>query len=466
MEPWYSGAVGDAVREAKTRGAVLIVYVRENSEQSHLTDQLWSKCWVQFPDTSRIVALRLDKDTQPCTQFMAIYKVQKYPTIYFINGQNGQVLKLIEEPSAEGDQIEQTLKETLNLSNPPQTTTTESEAAAKTIEDKVKFELLIRFNHFIYNKFKVAEARARLKELQERREEEAKEKEREDEIARRRLGQQMLLDKQKKEEDQLRQRAEEIRRDRLEQQKLQEKLKAQIQQDREEKRRKYEDGQSSAVAAKITATTTVTQPEIPKANYTRSRLQFRLTDGSFFTEDFSLDATMADVYSYLHQTLPSSQYSRNSFVLRTTHTRVTLLSDNPSTLKELELVPSAVLLVIARGGNALSNTSANNFSSNSIFQPVAWIFIWFMIQFNFLYQFLSRTLFGGRPTTARPVSTTSPTTMNRQTSPPKASPRTKEVFRNDPSETSTIRRFRNTQDDKDEDDDDKRTWNGNSTQQL
>ena len=40
----------------------------------------------------------------------------------------------------------------------------------------------------------------------------------------------------------------------------------------------------------------------------------------------------------------------------------------------------------------------------------------------------------------------------------------KENFRTDPREKSTFRRFHNKQDDSD--DEEKRTWNGNSTQQM
>lgn len=271
---------------------------------------------------------------------------------------------------------------------------------------------------------------------------------------RRRLGQQMQLDKQKKDEELLRKQAEDIRRDKLEQQRLQEKLKAQIQQDRDEKRRKYEQSTTPP------ATTTTTEPtkverEIPKTNYTRSRLQFRLTDGSFFTEDFSCDDRMSNVYAYLQETLPSNQYKTGSYTLRTTHTRVTLTRDNPNTLKELELCPTAVLLVLNRNGNI--NTPANNTNQNNILQSIPFFFTWFMLQLNFIYKFIIEKLFGTRPTTNEQTRVNNPTNQ-RQTTP------TRDNFRTDTTEKSTIRRFRNTQDDSD--DEEKRTWNGNSTQQL
>jgi hypothetical protein len=276
----------------------------------------------------------------------------------------------------------------------------------------------------------------------------------------------MIIDKQTKTEELIRKQAEEIRRDKLEQQKLQEKLKAQIQQDRDEKRRKYEEVQSITPEQSKPKITTA-NIETPKVNYTRSRLQFRLTDGSFFTEDFPTDAHMNDVYAYLQETLPHDQYKNGSYTLRTTHTRVTLTRDNPNTLKELELVPSAVLLVLNRGTGGSSPPM--NISQNNIFQSIPLFFTWLMMQLNFIYQFIFTKLFGNRPqATSREQTRSTTTRINNPTGQKPTTTTTtttkRQNFETDSTEKSTIRRFHNTQDDSD--DEEKRTWNGNSTQQM
>jgi hypothetical protein len=125
MEPWYSGAVVDAVREAKSRRALFIVYVRDDSEQSQSMDQLWLNLWTKLNDTSKLIALRLNKDTEACSQFIAIYKVQTYPTIYLINGQNGQVLKLLDQPLENSTKLEEIIEDSLN------------KIESKTVEEKV-----------------------------------------------------------------------------------------------------------------------------------------------------------------------------------------------------------------------------------------------------------------------------------------------------------------------------------------
>jgi len=139
-------------------------------------------------------------------------------------------------------------------------------------------------------------------------------------------------------------------------------------------------------------------------------------------------------------------------------------------LKELELVPTAVLLVIPSGGKTSSPSSALT-ASTSIFQPISLIFAWLMMQFNFVYQLITNRVFGGGTTTSTGAGDRRTPTRGQQSqsttrnSPQSSANKTqKGNFRTDSTESSTIRRFHNTQDDSD--DEEKRTWNGNSTQQM
>jgi hypothetical protein len=134
MEPWYPGAVVEAVRDAKSRQALFIVYVRDDSEQSQSMDRLWSDVWTVLTDTSKIIALRLNKDTPSCGQFSAIYKVQTYPTVYLINGQNGQVLKAVDQPVDTSSQLEEMIKDALNALEPKQQSSVQP---SKTVDEKV-----------------------------------------------------------------------------------------------------------------------------------------------------------------------------------------------------------------------------------------------------------------------------------------------------------------------------------------
>jgi hypothetical protein len=52
--------------------------------------------------------------------------VQTYPTIYLINGQNGQVLKLLDQPFENSTKLEEIIEDSLNIIQP-----------SKTVEEKV-----------------------------------------------------------------------------------------------------------------------------------------------------------------------------------------------------------------------------------------------------------------------------------------------------------------------------------------
>lgn len=149
MEPWYSGAVVDAVREAKSRRALFIVYIHDETEQSQYVDGLWSNIWTKLTDLSNIVALRVDKDSQACKQFQAIYPVQTYPTTYLINGQNGQIINKIDKPLESSDKLEEILNASMKAvqSKPVVAQPVAAAAAAPTVQStKTVDEKVTHFN--------------------------------------------------------------------------------------------------------------------------------------------------------------------------------------------------------------------------------------------------------------------------------------------------------------------------------
>ncbi|CAF0844005.1 unnamed protein product [Didymodactylos carnosus] len=473
---WFNGPIIDAVREAKTLNRLFLVYVRDDSNESIEMDKQWKDVTNKELETT---ALCLEKSSESCEQFSAIYKVDKYPKVYLIGGQNGRVLKTIEHVQNAQEliqHIEDAIQQ-MNQSQVPQAQATtdgdNSTAISETTEQKKNKTV----------EEKVAEARARLKQLHDQREKEAKEKELTDEIERRRLGQQMLLDKQKKEEEQMKKHTEDLKRQKLEQQAQQEKIKQQIQQDREEKRKKYEVKQEEhpTVIQKTNVQSEEKKDVGVKPVYTRARLQFRLTDGSYFTEDFPCDSKLSVVYAYLEQTLPSPLYRNGNYVLRTTHTRIQLTqADNDRTLAELELVPTAVLLVLNRANATSSGISTHSTSPSTYLNPtvllqnIPLVFTWFWSQINFLYQFVTSTVFGGGPPTSQSRATRETSPLNRNSNANAARDAQETVRKRHIEKTkdttfvqdgnASVRRFHNAQDD--EDDEEKRTWNGNSTQQI
>ncbi|CAO3686979.1 unnamed protein product [Rhizopus stolonifer] len=122
------------------------------------------------------------------------------------------------------------------------------------------------------------------------------------------------------------------------------KVKAQIESDRKERAAKKEalkqTQNNNAAAAAAAAAATSSQPAVKK-EYTDARLQIRVPGMNPIVSTFSASSTLSEVYSYLQ-----SQGCANSFNLSTTFPRKTFGSgDHGKSLKELDLVPSAALVL-------------------------------------------------------------------------------------------------------------------------
>ncbi|CAO3693182.1 unnamed protein product [Rhizopus microsporus] len=119
------------------------------------------------------------------------------------------------------------------------------------------------------------------------------------------------------------------------------KVKAQIEADKRERAAKREAAkQSQAESAPAPAATSTSQPAVKK-EYNDARLQIRIPGMSPVTNTFSATSTLSEVYSFLQ-----SQGCTNPFTLSTTFPRKTFgEEDKEKTLKELNLVPSAALIL-------------------------------------------------------------------------------------------------------------------------
>lgn len=104
-------------------------------------------------------------------------------------------------------------------------------------------------------------------------------------------------------------------------------------------------------------------PNRPSAsvNTNTAMLQFRLPDGTNKTHDFDSTCTLEEVRSFLVQNL-NLPYR---FTLSTTFPRREFTADNnQDTLRELELCPNAVILVIpGHTAGAISSTQGGGFMS-------------------------------------------------------------------------------------------------------
>ncbi|XP_013861602.1 UBX domain-containing protein 1 [Austrofundulus limnaeus] len=194
----------------------------------------------------------------------------------------------------------------------------------------------------------------RLEELMRVKQAERRERERAEEVERekqrRRQGQELQQIRQKIQDDDMKKLAEQRRREKMEDKMARQRVKDKIARDREERAQKFGSGAASSAAAS-------TQPTLPspssptgqgppptKKEYDQSRIQVRLLDGSTITTVFKAQEPLAAVRVYIQ--MNSNTPEGEDFTLLSPYPRQVYTElDMEKPLKELGLVPSAVLVV-------------------------------------------------------------------------------------------------------------------------
>nr|XP_046263107.1 UBX domain-containing protein 1 isoform X2 [Scatophagus argus] len=188
----------------------------------------------------------------------------------------------------------------------------------------------------------------RVKQAERRQREQDEELEREKQ--RRKQGQELQQIRQKLMDDDMKKLAEQRRREKMEDKLARQRVKEKIARDREERAQKFGSGGQ-------TSTTASSQPSQPspssptshgppptKKEYDESRIQVRLLDGSTITTVFKAQEPLAAVRVYVQ--VNSNTPEGQDFTLLSPYPRhVYTELDMEKPLKELGLVPSAVLVV-------------------------------------------------------------------------------------------------------------------------
>ncbi|KAF7661009.1 hypothetical protein LDENG_00270330 [Lucifuga dentata] len=212
-----------------------------------------------------------------------------------------------------------------------------TEGDSKRLTEEEKREQVKRLEELM--RVKQAERRAR-----ERAEEVEKEKQR------RKQGQELQQICQKLQEDDMKKLAEQRRREKMEDKLARQRVKEKIARDREERAQKFGGGGSSSTA--MSTQPTLPSPSSPtsqgppptKKEYDESRIQVRMLDGSTITTVFKAQEPLAAVrvYVQMNGNTPEGQ----DFMLLSPYPRHVYTDlDMEKPLKELGLVPSAVLVV-------------------------------------------------------------------------------------------------------------------------
>ncbi|CAL8264259.1 unnamed protein product [Lota lota] len=192
----------------------------------------------------------------------------------------------------------------------------------------------------------------RLKQAERRERERAEEVEREKQ--RRKHGQELLQIKQKLQDDEMKKMADLRSREKMEDKMAKQRVKDKIARDREERAKKF--GGAVPQGAESTSSPVQPSPSSPvggqgppptKKEYDECRIQVRLLDGSALTAVFKAQEPLAAVrvYVQMNGNTPEGQ----DFTLLSPYPRQVYTElDMEKPLKELGLVPTAVLVVIKK----------------------------------------------------------------------------------------------------------------------
>ncbi|NWZ00728.1 UBXN4 protein, partial [Loxia curvirostra] len=489
-------------------------------EQSTEMAARWEDEKVTEAASDGFVAIKIDTKSEACLQFSQIYPVVCVPSSFFI-GDNGIPLEVIagsvsvEElvtrihrvkqmhtgkgqpvengsqasapcPSSQsdgaperaesraGDSAEALMPETKASSagNDEANSGQASQEATNSADEQANDaqpvnDLTLKVERQTFNsilKFRLT------KKLEERREEKRKEEEQKEikkEIERRKTGKEMLEYKRRQEEELTKRMLEERNREKAEERAARERIRQQIAMDRAERAARFAKSKEEAEAAKAAALQ-AKQAEIEArkeaAQRERSaiaRIQFRLPDGSSFTNQFPSEARLEEARQFAAQTVGNTY---GNFSLATMFPRREFTKeDYGKKLLELELAPSASVVLLPAGRPATSVVQA---SGSDLWKFLGTILYPLLAVWRFISNFLFTSPPPSQPSvrSAHQQDHSAPSTSSGNIEQSRQAVRKRVVEKRgeDFKKEGKIYRLR-TQDDGE---DENNTWNGNSTQQM
>ncbi|XP_032365746.1 UBX domain-containing protein 4 isoform X2 [Etheostoma spectabile] len=492
---WFEGSIPDAINLAKQRSSVFVVVITGEDDQSAQLISSWEDERVSEAARHCCVAIQVDAQSETCVQFSQIYPVVCIPSSFFI-GENGIPLEVIagsvpaEELKKRIHRVKQMHAQQMEggallpeAGVPVEATPANSSAPASapastaapaSVSSTAPGTADASSDHAAPSEDNLNAKVDRLtKKLEERREQKKRGEEEpvfqseiKKEIERRKMGKDVQDLKKKQEEEKMRRLLEERNREKAEEKAARERVKQQIALDRADRAARYAQTKEEERASRQAALEArQAQQDARKESALRERstivrIQFRLPDGSSFTNQFPSQSRLQEARDFADQEV-GKRYGK--FSLATMFPRREFTSEDLNrTLLELELAPSAsiVLLPSSRPAQTVVQSSAGG-----VWALLGTLLYPLLAMWRFLSSFLftSPTPPGaaaaprgpGRPSSSYPSSASASDKTNRETVPKHSAEKRPKDFKKD----GKICRLRNQEDSED----DTNTWNGNST---
>ncbi|CAN7979486.1 unnamed protein product, partial [Ixodes pacificus] len=308
--------------------------------------------------------------------------------------------------------------------------------------------------------------------LEERRLQKLKEEEeatKRSELERRRVARELQLARQAKEDGERREWAQKRAREKEEERRHREAIQAQIAQDRADRAERYQHERAQEEQQRRGRQAALLQEQQQRlsqeaaARSVVARIQFRLPDGSSATHTFDATATLQDLRNFVIETI---RPGFSSFSLSTTFPRKEFTHGQYSqSLQQLELTPSAVLLVVPVSASSPKTNQAVVPSALSDSGVSALKFLGSLLTpLMFLWSLLTGLFFGSPAPTERLPQGVAPDPPQEQGGARRRRPPQQGEGGGVYQRQGNVYRFSNRR--SSDDDDESNTWNGNSTQQM
>ncbi|KAI8820839.1 ubiquitin-related domain-containing protein [Fimicolochytrium jonesii] len=193
-------------------------------------------------------------------------------------------------------------------------------------------------------KAKLADIQARLAEKREQKRLAEIEENKGKEKIRRATGKEMTEMKERLKEKEMQKALEAKKKEKEDDLRAKARIRAKIEEDKKERARQAEERKLAAqgiAPAPLAPAKPAAIVQTASASHTEARLQIRLPEGAPLTKTFSADDTLSAVYDFASQSHPTGSFK----LVQTFPRKVLDGSDRQKTLKELNLVPSAVLVL-------------------------------------------------------------------------------------------------------------------------
>uniref|UniRef100_A0A7N8YA95 UBX domain-containing protein 4 n=1 Tax=Mastacembelus armatus TaxID=205130 RepID=A0A7N8YA95_9TELE len=488
---WFEGSIPDAINSAKQRSFIFVVVITGEDEQSTQLMSSWEDHKVSQAVDNCCVAIKLDAKSETCVQFSQIYPVVCIPSSFFI-GENGIPLEVIagcvsaEELMKRINRVKQVWAQRLHctlffifiymlyiinmnrlaLSSEHHCVQVQTHRAAKINKMACNdvLEYLLKVNLILYQLYSVRLTK-KLQERQEQRKKGEEENEIRKEMERRKMGKDMQDFKRKQEEEKTKRILEERNREKAEEKAARERVKHQIAMDRAERAARYAKTQEDEKAAKE-ALLQARQSEqkarkeaLLRERSTIARIHFRLPDGSSFTNQFPSQSRLQEAWHFAFQEV-GNRYG--NFSMATMFPRREFTNEDlKKTLLELELAPSASIVLLPQSGSPANRVVQS--SGGGIWAVLGTL----LYPLLAVWRFLSSFLFTPSPPPGAASHGAILRSRSINSSPPAMGKterlgHTVEKQPKDFKKEGKICRLRTQEDSED----DNNTWNGNSTQQM